>query len=120
MSNIPESAVGLCAGRHNIPVEKYIFTEVPDVMDFRSMNSVVAQFILKNCNPRTTYAAGGPAQDDYIDVCRWTGDPLDVVVTGLTQCTTTVMWGCACYGIPLTLWHYNRDTGDYVPQRFDF
>jgi hypothetical protein len=103
MSNIPKSAVGLCAGRHNIPVEKYIFSEVSDVMDFKALYDTADAFIHDNCNLR-----------------NWVGDPLDVVVTGLTQCTTAVMYACACHGVCLTLWHYNRDTGDYVPQRFDF
>lgn len=111
--------VGLCAGRHDLPVEKYIFTDVPDVFDFASLNATAEQFILDNCNPHLTQGQG-ISQDDYNDVTVWTGDPLDVVVTGLTACTTAVMWACARYGIPLTLWHYDRESGNYVPQRFRF
>jgi hypothetical protein len=118
--NLPSSAVGLCAGRHNIPVTRYIFNEVPDVMDFKALNRIAEQFVLDNCNPHVTWGTGGPATTGYVDVECWTGDPLDVVVTGLTQCTTAVMWVCACYGIQLTLWHYNRDTGEYEPQKFYF
>lgn len=116
---LPENAVGLCAGRHDIPVEKFIFTNVENVLDFAELNRTAEQFIKVNCNPRVTFGQG-PAQVDYTDVERYKGNALDVVVTGLTQCTAAVMWACACYGVPLTLWHYNRDTGDYVPQRFNF
>ena len=48
------------------------------------------------------------------------GDPLDVIVTGLTAATTALMWACACYGVPLTLWHFDRETGEYRSQRFYF
>lgn len=117
--NIPETAVGLCAGRHDIPVSRYIFSEVSNVMDFPALNKIAGEFILANCNIRDGWGSS-PAQTDYTDVQRLFGDPLDVVVTGLTPCTAAVMWACACYGVRLTLWHYNRDTGDYVPQQFDF
>ena len=116
---LPKNAVGLCAGRHNIPVEKHIFTDVQNVLDFKTLNHIAAKFILDNCNPHTTVGQG-VSQDDDNDVTVWTGDPLDVVVTGLTACTSAVMYACACYGINLTLWHYDRDSGEYVPQKFLF
>lgn len=116
---IPVTAVGLCAGRHDLPVEKHIFSDIQNVLDFPELNRIAEQFVLDNCNPHVTIGCG-PSQTDYTDVECYKGNALDVVVTGLTQCTTAVMWACACYGIPLTLWHYNRDTGDYVSQRFNF
>ena len=117
--NLPNNAVGLCAGRHDIPVGKYIFTEVNDVLDFHALNRTARAFIKANCNIRLEYGAG-IGQTTYVDVERYKGDELHVVVTGLTQCTTAVMYACAFYGVPLTLWHYNRDNGEYVPQQFNF
>lgn len=115
----PETAYGLCAGRHQIPVRGYIFNEVKDVLDFTALNNVAFDFVQANCNIRTHFGAG-IAQVDYTDVEQAIGDHLDVVVTGLTACTTAVMWACACNGVPLALWHYDRETGDYVPQHFRF
>lgn len=115
------NTVGLCAGRHEIPgVEKYIFTNVENVLNFTELNRIAEKFVVENCHPDATFGVGGPAAFDHTDVLRYTGKPLDVVVTGLTPCTTAVMWACACYGVKLTLWHYNRETGDYVPQKFYF
>ena len=115
----PANAVGLCAGRHDIPVEKYIFTDVHDVLDFSALNHTAELFVRENCDVRIEYGTG-PAQVDGTDVACCKGNALDVVVTGLTTCTTAVMWACACYGIPLTLWHYDRENETYVPQRFCF
>lgn len=120
MSTIPAHSVGLCSGRHSIPVEEYIFNgEVQNPLDFAELNRIAEGFVKSHCNIRETYGVN-PAQIDYTDVRRLEGDELNVVVTGLTPCTTAVMWACSCYGVPLTLWHYNRETGDYVPQRFQF
>ena len=56
--NLPNNAVGLCAGRHDIPVGKYIFTEVNDVLDFHALNRTAGAFIKANCNIRLEYGAG--------------------------------------------------------------
>lgn len=117
--NMPKNTVGLCAGRHDIPVEKYIFSDVQNVLDFTALNATAEAFVKENCDVRITVGVG-VSQIDYTDVECYKGNELHVVVTGLTQCTTAVMWACACYGVPLTLWHYNRDNGEYVPQRFGF
>lgn len=111
--------VGLCAGRHDIPVSNYIFDEVRDVIDFNNLNKVAEKFVLDNCNTHIINGQG-LSQEGYDDVPVWTGNPIHVVVTGLTACTTAVMWACACYGVDLTLWHFNRENGEYVPQRFNF
>lgn len=117
--NLPVDAVGLCAGRHDIPVTEYIFDKVEDVTDFKTLSQQAFRFVQKSCNLRTTWGAG-VNQTDYTDVQIVRGDHLDVVVTGLTACTTAVMYACACNGVNLTLWHYDRNTDGYVPQHFYF
>ena len=116
---LPKGTVGLCAGRHDIPVEKYIFSEVNDVLDFATLNATAEAFIKANCSIRIECGVG-INQIDYTDVECYKGNKLHVVVTGLTQCTTAVMYACASYGVPLTLWHYNCENGEYVPQKFNF
>lgn len=118
-NNIPANAVGLCAGRHPLPVQEYIYGEVLDVLDFEALRDIADRFVQEHCNVRTTFGVG-IAQTDYTDVEMLCGDELHVLVTGLTQCTAAVLWACACYGVTLTLWHYNRETGAYVPQQFKF
>lgn len=93
----------LCAGRHEIPEEisgmhfgGYIYDEVPNVLDFGSLNDRAFDF----CGARESVSL----------------EQLNVVVTGLTAACVAVIRACVYTGTPLTLWHYNRDTGEYVPQ----
>lgn len=104
----------LCAGRHEIPEEisgmhfgGYVYDEVPNVLDFGSLNDRALNF----CEGRTW------SKDEAVsaDMIMFHA-PLDVVVTGLTAACVAVVRACVYTGTPLTLWHYNRDTGEYVPQ----
>ena len=116
---IPESAVGLIRGRHDMPVSRYIFEDVENVLDFAELQRIADCFVAETCNIQGRYGAA-VNHADLGDIRLWKGDPLDVVVTGLTACTTAVMYACAKCGVPLTLWHFDRETGDYVPQFFQF
>ena len=94
MTNTNNIAVGLCASRHSMPVSGYIFPETVDPMAFDAMEQTVSDFI----------ASEGVKS-------------LVVYVTGLTAATAAVIKVCAAQGIGLTLMHYNRETGEYVPQK---
>ena len=41
---------------------------------------------------------------------------INLYVTGLSQALAAVIAMCAINGVPLTLYHFNKDTGDYYPQ----
>ena len=117
---LPETAVGLCVNRHNMPdfVKEYIFREeIKDVMDFDFMSKTIQKFLDSHCNPRITHRAF-MGQVDCTDCKGWIGDPIDVISTGLTACNTQLVFECIAAGIGLTLWHYDRETGEYVPQYF--
>ena len=86
--------VGLCASRHSMPVSGYIFPETVDPMAFDAMEQTASAFI-----------------------DSMAGRDLVVYVTGLTAATAAVIKVCALRGIGLTLMHYNRETGEYVPQK---
>ena len=107
---IPENAVGLCAGRHNLPVKGYIYEDVRDVHDFDEIQRIADNFVRDNGGIREI-------TDDYGETVI-VGKSLDVVVTGLTALTAAVMAACAWYGVSLTLWHFDRESGEYVPQTF--
>ena len=111
-----EIKVGLIKGRHEMPVDNYIFDEINDVLDFDSMNKQIVNFINDNINVYAAYGCG-INQIGYEDVEVLTADTkLIVYVTGLTSVTAELIKVCALKGIHLTLMHYDRDTNDYLPQ----
>ena len=92
--------LGLCAGRHNIPnIDGYVFGEIADPTNIQAMNH-------QACN--VLFGQYGLTQ----------GDHLDLYVTGLTVALVEVLRVCLHEGITVTLWHYNRDSGDYYQQPF--
>lgn len=109
--------VGLCAGRHPLPVDECIYHEIENVLDFTRLLHIADKYVCENCNPRNMI---GSAINGWDDIRIVVGEPLNVIVTGLTPCTAAVMYACACYGVDLTLWHYDRDANDYKPQSFRF
>ena len=111
-----EIKVGLIKGRHEMPVDSYIFDEITDVLDFNAMNKQIVNFINNNINVYTVCGCG-INQIGYEDVEILTSDArLIVYITGLTSVTAELIKVCALKGISLTLMHYDRDTGDYLPQ----
>ena len=111
-----EIKVGLIKGRHEMPVDSYIFDEINDVLDFNNMNKQIVNFINNNINVYSVYGCG-INQIGYEDVEILTSDTrLIVYITGLTSVTAELIKVCALKGISLTLMHYDRDTGDYLPQ----
>lgn len=111
--------IGLCAGRHPLPVDEYIYEGVKDVLDFARLLHLADKYVYEHC---CLHNAIGSAinGNDLTDTKIVVGEPLNVIVTGLTPCTTAVMYACACYGVDLTLWHYDREADDYKPQSFRF
>ena len=115
-SNAPV-VVGLCAGRHVMPVTDFIYSETVDPTDFSGMEKVAEDFILQHVGLTATERQ---ALDQRYgeDVPCWTGKrSLIVYVTGLTACTAAVIKVCALNGVSLTLMHYDRESGEYMPQR---
>ena len=121
MSNINSSntpvVVGLCAARHAMPVTELIFPEVVNPTDFDGMEKTVEDFILQHVGLTVTERQ---ALDQRYgeDVPCYTGKrSLVVYITGLTACTAAVIKVCALNGISLTLMHYDRESGEYLPQQ---
>ena len=84
---------GLCSGRHDIPVDKYLFDTISDPTDFDSMYMDVVSAIPVDCT----------------ELC--------VYVTGLTAAMLTVVRVCDEMDIGLTAYHYDRNKGVYVAQK---
>ena len=121
MEKMEPVVVGLIAGRHSLPVSEFIFAgEIQDVLDFRSLAKTIDQFLADRVGV-SVVSGCGVNQDDYTDVRVWCGRrDLVVYVTGLTAVSTELVAACARNGVNLTLMHFNRDTGEYVPQSFRF
>lgn len=100
-----------------MPVDQYIFDrEVKDVFWFEAISERISNF-LKERVGISVKPGCGINQADYVDIEVFRGDKeLVLYVTGLTSLTAEVIRLCAMNGISLTLMHYNKDTGEYVPQ----
>lgn len=111
-----EIKVGLIKGRHEMPVDNYIFDKINNVLNFNDMNKQICNFINDNINVYGAYGCG-INQIGYEDIEVLTSDTkLIVYVTGLTSVTAELIKVCALKGISLTLMHYDRESGDYLPQ----
>jgi len=108
--------VGLIKGRHEMPVQDYIFDEVQDVMDFEAVRKHILGFLENTVGVKQVFGCG-LNQVDYTDVELVKGcKKLVVYVTGLTSVTAELIRCCALNGICLSLMHYDRDTDDYREQ----
>lgn len=86
-----KKVMGLCAGRHEIPVREYIFSNELDPLDLMGMEQQ-AKSKLVGASELTLY------------------------VTGLTVALVSVINICKELSIKLTLMHYDKSTGGYYPQ----
>lgn len=108
--------VGLCAGRHQMPVQEYIFPEPISVFDPEAINYHAAEWVENHCGLHRRWGIG-LNQADNDDVLVFSGEvELVLYVTGLTVATAAVIRACALNGVALTLMHYDPQRGEYYPQ----
>ena len=107
---------GLIRGRHELPIDTYIFDKIDDPTDFAYMYDVAFNFIETHCNLYIGCGCG-INQRPYIDIEVFRGTPLVVYVTGLSAALAAVIRACAENGVPLTLMHYDRESDTYKPQK---
>lgn len=108
--------VGLCASRHPLPVTEYIYPETVNPLDFDGLKAGAVKFIRARVGVESVYAQ--PINgNDYTDTECFRGRrELVVYVTGLTAATAAVIAACAESGVHLTLMHFDRESGNYLPQ----
>ena len=85
--------VGLIKGRHDIPVDRYIFDKIDDVTDQETLMNIAYHFIKK------------------IDA-----DVLEIYVTGLTVALIATLNVCKILGVQAVLYHYDRESETYYEQ----
>ena len=86
--------VGLCEGRHPIPVQEYVFPAVINPLDVEGLQETADQFVKLH-------------KDEEIHL----------YVTGLTIAAMAVVKACIKINASLILYHYDRDSGEYYPQK---
>lgn len=88
-----EYKMGLCAGRHVIPgIDSYIFPETVSPTDFAELRDIAWENIPSDA------------------------ETLHIYVTGLTAAMLAVVSVCQVRGISLVGHHYDRESGNYLPQ----
>lgn len=117
--------VGLIKGRHELPVDKYIFeNEELNPLDVRGLKTKAELKIinlLKEANIDKVYTTVCLSNEiEYVDIPVWQYDcQLVIYVTGLTVALTAVLSAFVnkfLYGIVLK--HYDKDSGSYYEQVF--
>lgn len=103
--------VGLVRGRHEMPVDSYIFDEDVNPMDFNEIDARVVSWI----NQISEYTT---SENDFMFPHYPVGEGVEVVlyVTGLSSALSAVIRWCAKCHISLMLMHFDRDSGEYKPQ----
>ena len=109
-NNIPIEA-GLIYDRHDMPVDKYIFTDVNDngisehlMFNYEEQDKICEEFILSNIGFKKT-DNGYIAKTDLV-----------VYITGLSCCIASIIKVAQQMHVNLTLKHYDFKTGRYIPQ----
>lgn len=87
--------VGLCAARHEMPVQEFIFKEIPAdrVTDPEWLEETASGYL-----------------------SRLGVQEVEVYVTGLTVALIAALNAARELGIKVTLYHFDRDTGKYFRQ----
>lgn len=112
--------LGLVSGRHEMPVDGYVLESVPDVTDIEGIRGEVFKSLAQKLGEFIRVSDFGTClnQADYSDVPHAVCNAeLHLYVTGLTSVALEVVSFCAVNGVPLTAYHFDRETGNYIPQR---
>lgn len=104
--------VSVCEGRHDMPLgaNGAIFQKtIPD--DMITQPDKLEEYVkIRLAELLDTELIALPVD------CRLRTVEVNLFVTGLTVATLAIVNVCLKYGILLTCWHYDRNTGEYFPQ----
>lgn len=94
-------SMGLVKGRHEMPVDRYVFDEIEDVLDFNKLESEAWNVLL------ITFEVD---EDDN------EAKELHLYVTGLTAATVAVINAARSLEIGVVLYHYDIVAKSYKAQ----
>lgn len=92
-------SVAVCEGRH----------EIPQATD----GSIFAQTI-SEMKPAKLFVEAKSVLKEKYDIRE--NDHVNLYVTGLTMATLAIINACNFIGARVTCYHYDRETGKYIPQ----
>lgn len=112
----------LCAGRHEVPaaVDGAVFKEIANIKNVKFLESTAFNSIWN-----AAYRRALAGEIGFLVECGETFDSgfafsdkvkLNLYVTGLTVALIAVLNMCRSENIPVTLFHYDRETGEYFKQ----
>tara|TARA_R100000008_G_C3581805_1_gene169055 strand:+ start:456 stop:842 length:387 start_codon:yes stop_codon:yes gene_type:complete len=112
---------GLVEGRHEIPnVDGYIFGTIEDVLDFDDLQAQ-ADLWASQLFDWFFDAKDMDKLNPYLDTEEGVDWGINLYVTGLTSALIALIGSFAYWQLAgITFWHYNRDTGEYVPQTWKY
>jgi hypothetical protein len=109
--------IGVCEGRHDNPQVNvgYVFgREIapelltnPEELKYQASRSL---YELKEKARQECLANGTLREGDFYP-------HINLVVSGLTVALIAIL--DSCWGCTVTLWHFDRESGEYFPQRYN-
>ncbi len=98
--------VGLCRGRHPLPVDDYIFPEVvSNPLDFKSHEETAMNWV------------DSRSDIEWEEGAQLSNKMVRIYVTGLTPVLTATISAFVTSFVRFELAHYNRDTGEFIVQK---
>ena len=91
--------VAVCKGRHEIP---------------QATDGSIFEQTITEMNPFSLLLEASKRL--FSDFALRSGDRVDLYVTGLTMATLAIVNACLSTGIRIVCYHYDRETGKYIPQ----
>lgn len=107
---------GLIRGRHELPVDDYIFDTIDDITDVNVLTNTAANKLLQMFPHAVITTACLPNQADYTDIPVFCRGQLGLYVTGLTVALVAVLNAARQLGVRVILYHYDNSTLDYFTQ----
>ena len=112
--------LGLCAGRHEMPVNAYIFDRIDNPMDFDAMENMAHNRIwelLKGANvPRVQAMVDVPGSMDCVTRFIYDCEVL-IYVTGLSSALIAALNALKSIGVCyVSLMHFDKESDSYKEQ----
>lgn len=103
--NIKNIELGLVEGRHDLPVDTFIYQEgdITFPLDMKELAKIA--------DKRLSELGAVSSFED-----RFNPTSINLYVTGLTAATTAVVRVALVKGYLLTLYHFDRDSQTWIPQ----
>lgn len=113
--------IGVCEGRHNMPVDGYIFKKIEDPTDVEGLQEIAEEFFQKLWEelPHQECSYWDENGNDHfipkIDA------KVEIFATGLTVAVIEAVKAALYYCSPwdTIMMHYDASTGNYFPQKLN-